>query len=84
VFTLGLRSICIEYGLETWLANWDEIIILELHKQLIGNQNNLRTWVWPTEDIRVLTLEVQPLSTVYELDTRLALSNEIRVYETDI
>ena len=46
--------------------------------QLIGTQNSLRTWVRPTEGVLVLTLEVQLISSVYELDTRLALSNEIR------
>jgi len=40
--------------------------------QLNGNQNSFRT------------LEIQPISSVYELDTRLALSNEVRVYRTDI
>ena len=29
VFTLGLLSICIEYGLLTWIANRDEIIVLQ-------------------------------------------------------
>jgi len=52
--------------------------------QLIGNQNSLRTCVRPTDDFRVLTLEVHPICSVYELNTRLALSNEIRVYGTDI
>jgi len=47
--------------------------------KLIGNQNSLRTYVRPTEVVRVLTLEVQPTCSVYELDKRLALSNEIRV-----
>ena len=51
--------------------------------QLIGNQKSLRTCVRATEDARVLTLEIQTISSVYELDTRLALSNEIRVYGTD-
>jgi len=52
--------------------------------QLIGNQNNPRTWFRPTEYVRMLMLEVQPICSVYELDTRLALSKEIRVYESDI
>jgi len=84
VVRLGLLSICIEYGLETLLANRDEIIVVELDMQLIGNQNSLRTWVRATEDVRVLTLEIQPISLVYVLDTRLALSNEICEYGTDI
>jgi len=84
VFALGLFSICIEYGLETWLAKRDEIIVLKLDMQLIGNQKSLRTWVRPNEDVSVLTQEVQPISSVYELDTRLALSNEIRVYGIDM
>jgi len=75
---------CIEFGLESWLENRDEIIVLLFDMQLIGNQNNLRTWVRPTEIVRVLTLEVQPISSVYVLDTRFALTNEIRVYGTDI
>ena len=62
-FTLGLLSICIEYGLDTTLAKRcnnclravrdvrDVIIVLELDMQLIGNQNSLRTWVRPTEDV---------------------------------
>ena len=62
----------------------DEIIILELDMQLICNQNSLSTSVRSTEDVRLLTLEVQCISTVYEVDTRLALSNEIRVYGTYI
>ena len=52
--------------------------------QLIGNQNSNYTWVRPTEDVRVLTLEVQCISTIYEVDTRLEINNEIRVYGTDI
>jgi len=79
VFTLGLLSICIEYGLETWTANRDEIIVLELDMQLIRNQNSLRTWDRPTEDVGSLTLEVQPTCSVYELDKHHSLSNEIRV-----
>jgi hypothetical protein len=50
----------------------------------MGNQKSLRICVPPTEDIRVLTLEIQLISSVYEFDTRLALSNEIRVYGTDV
>ena len=68
VFTLGLLSICIEYGLETWLTNRDKIIVLELDMQHIGNKNSLRTWVRPTEDVRILSLEVQPNCSVYELE----------------
>jgi len=52
--------------------------------QLIHNQNSLRTCVRPTENVRVLTLEIQLISSVYEFNTRLTLSNEIRVYGTDI
>jgi len=48
--------------------------------QLIGNQNSLRTCIRPTENVPVLTLEIQPFSSVYVFDTRRALSNEIRVY----
>jgi len=44
------------------------MIVLELDMQLIGNQNTLRTWVRLTEDVRVLTLEIQPICSVYELD----------------
>jgi len=33
----------------------------------------------PNEDVRLLTLEVQPTCSVYELDKLIALSNEIRV-----
>jgi len=51
--------------------------------QLIGIQITLSTWVPPTEVVRVLALEVQLLFSVYELHTRLGLSNEIRVYGTD-
>jgi len=68
VFALVLLSICTEYGLETWPANRDEIIVLQLDTQLICNQNSLRTWVRPTEDVRLLTLEVQTTSFLYELD----------------
>jgi len=52
--------------------------------QLIGKENSLRTWVRPTEDVRLLKLEIHPISSVYVLRKRLALSNEIRVYGTDI
>jgi len=72
------------YVLETRLENSDELIALQLEMQLIGNQKSLRTCIRPTEDVRVLTLEIQPISSVYEFDTGLALSNEIRVYVTDI
>ena len=72
------------YGLETRLQNSDELITLEFELQLIGNQKSLRTCVPPTVDVRVLTLEIQLISSVYEFDTRLALSNDIRVYGTDV
>jgi len=61
---LGLLSICIEYGLYTWLANREERVM-----QLIGNQNSLGTWVRPTEGIRVLTMEIQPIFLAYLLHT---------------
>ena len=77
VFTLGL--LCIEYELDTWLTNRDEIIILGLDMQLIGNQNSNYTWVRPTKDVRVLTLELQRISIIYEVGTRLEINNEIRV-----
>jgi len=60
-------------------ANIDEIIVLELDMQLIGNQNSLHTLVRRIENVRLLTLEVEPTCSVYELDKRLALNNEIRV-----
>ena len=78
--SFGLLSICIEHGLESWLENGDEIIVLQLDMQLIFNQNRIRTWFRPTEVFRVLTVYIQPICSVYELDTRLALSNEIRIY----
>jgi len=84
VFTLRLLSICIEYGLEKWLTNKDEITVLEVDMQLIGNQNSLRTWVRPTEIFRLLTLDIQTIRSVYEHETRRALSNEIRVNGSDI
>ena len=68
---------------EMWLANRDEIIFLQLDMQLTGIQITLSTWVRPTDVVRILALEVQLLLSVYELHTRLALSNEIRVYRTD-
>ena len=71
-------------GLETRLENSDELIALQLEMQLIGNQKSLRTCVRPTEYVRVLTLDVQRISSVYEFDTRLALSIKISVYRTDI
>jgi len=49
-------------------SNRDEIIVLWLDMQLVGNQNSLRTWVRKTEDFRVLTLEIQAICSVYELD----------------
>jgi len=52
--------------------------------QLIGNKSSNYTWVRPTNDVRLLTLELQRYSTIYEVDTRLELNNEIRVYGTDI
>jgi len=39
----------------------------ELVMQLIGNQNSLRTCVRPTEDFHVLTHEIQPVCSEYEL-----------------
>ena len=42
VFSFGLLSICIEHGLESWLANGDEIIVLQLDMQLIVKQNKIR------------------------------------------
>jgi len=50
----------------------------------IGNKKSLRTCIQPTEDVRVLNLEIQPISLVYEYDKRAGLSNKIRVYGTDI
>ena len=72
------------YGLETRLKNSDELIALQLEMQLIGNQKSLRTCVRLTDIVRVLRLEIQPISPVYKFDTPLAQSNEIRVYGTDI
>jgi len=70
--------------LQTRLENSDELIALQLEMQLISNQKSLRTCVRPTENVRVLPLEIQPVSSVYEFHTRVALSNEIRIYGTDI
>jgi len=81
---LCVQSWLTVYGLETRLENSDELIALQLEMQLIGNKKSLRTYVRATEDVRVLTLEIQPISSVYEFDTRLVLSNEKRVYGTDI
>jgi len=72
------------HGLETRFENSDELIALQLEMQLIGNQKSLRTCVRPTEEVRVLTLDLQPISSVYEFDTRLALSIKISVYRTHI
>jgi len=52
--------------------------------QLIGNQISLRTWVRPTGIVRLLTLDIQTIRSVYEHETRHALSNEIRVNGSDI
>jgi len=52
--------------------------------QLIGNQNSLRTWVRPTEIVRLLTLDIQTIRSLYEHETRSALSNEICVNGSDI
>jgi len=41
----------------------------ELVMQLIGNQNSLRTGFRPTEDFHLLTLELQPVFSAYELHT---------------
>jgi len=72
----------------TWTGimtrEWGEIIVSNLEMQLIFNQNRIRTWFRPTEVLRVLTLEIPPICSVYEIDTRLALINEIRVYGTAI
>jgi len=48
--------------------------------QLIGKLNSIGTLVRRTEHVRVSTLEIQPICSVNELDTRLALCNGIRVY----
>jgi len=71
-------------GLETRFENSEELNALQLEMQLIGNQKSLRTSFRPTEGARVLTLDVQPISSVYEFDTRLELSIKISVYGTDI
>jgi len=68
---------------EMWLANRDKIVFLQLDMQDTGIQITLSTWARPTEVFRVLALEVQLLFSVYELHTRLAQSNEIRLYGTD-
>jgi len=52
--------------------------------QIIGNQNSLRTWVGPAEDVRALTLEIQPISSVYVHHTLFELNNKIRVYGPDV
>jgi len=70
--------------METWLAKSEEISFLELDMHIIGKQYSLGIRVGPTEDVRVFVLEIQPICAEYELDTWLALSNVIRVYETDI
>jgi len=81
---LYVQSWLTVYGLETRLENSEELIALHVEMQLIGNKKSLRTCVRATENVRVLTLEIQPISSVYEFDTRLALSNKKRVYGTDI
>jgi len=43
--------------------------------QFISNKNTFCTSVRSTEDVPVLTLKLQSISSVYEIDTRLALSN---------
>jgi len=70
--------------LEMRFDNSDELIALQLQMQLIGNQKSLHTCFRPTEDVRVLTLVVQPISSVYKFDTRLELSIKINVYCTEI
>jgi len=65
VYKLGFLSICIEYGLETYIAKRNEIIVLELNIQIIGIQNSPRTCVRPTEDVRVIMLEIQPTCSLY-------------------
>jgi len=52
--------------------------------QIIGNQNVIRTRTRRTKHVRVSTLEIQPICSGHELDTRQALSNGIRVFGTDI
>jgi len=79
VFTLGLQSIWTEYGMETRLSECDEISVTELDMHLIGNQYTLRTWVEKLEDVRVFAIEIQQICEKSELETLLALSNEIRV-----
>ena len=71
-------------GLKTRLENSDELIALQLDLQLIGNKKILRTSFRPTEDVRVLTLDVQTINSVYGFDTRLELSIKINVYCTEI
>ena len=71
-------------GLKTRLENSDELIALQLDLQLIGNKKILRTSFRPTEDVRVLTLDVQTINSVYGFDTRLELSIKISVYGAEI
>jgi len=65
-------------------VNSDEGSVLGLDIQLIGIQNSLCTWVRRSEHVRVSTFEIKPTCLVYELHTRLALSNVIRAYGTVI
>jgi hypothetical protein len=51
--------------------------------QLIGNQNSFRMKVRRTEHVRISTLQIKPICSVYELHTQLAISNGIRLYGTD-
>jgi len=65
-------------GIMARKGRWNNF--LQLDMQVIVNQRRIRTWFRPTEVFRVLTVSIQPICSVYELDTRLALSNEIRIY----
>jgi len=53
----------------------DEISVLVLDMQLIGNQYNLRTCFGPTENVRAFALEFQPICEEYKLHTFLSLCN---------
>ena len=57
-----------DYGLEIWLAQRNEISVLELDMQLFYAQYGLQTWLALTQEFRDLAHILQPTCAEYFLE----------------
>ena len=59
------QTMCVEFGLETWLVPSNIISALSIDIQPICDQYELETWLAAKDETRVLALEIQSLYACY-------------------